>query len=70
MKFLLFVGMLILGAAAVPQIIFLFFLQTDKLEFPAGAATEIVIQFIALIVVIFGFIGISSWIRKQEDVFY
>jgi len=68
-KFLLFVTMLVLGATSVPQILFLLFLQNDISDMPKGAILDIVVHFIVFIVVVFGFIGISIWVRKQNEVF-
>ena len=68
-KFLLFVTMLVLGATSVPQILFLLFLQNDISDMPRGAILDIVVHFIVFIVVVFGFIGISIWVRKQDEVF-
>ena len=69
-KFILFVMVLIFGTTTVPQILFLLFFQSGLSEPPSGALVDIFIHLAALMVTIFGFIGISSWIKKQEDVFY
>ena len=69
-KFVLFVMMLLFGATAIPQIFFLLFFQSGLSELPSGAIVDIFIHLAVFIFTVFGFIGISSWIRKQEDVFY
>ena len=69
-KFLLFVAMLFLGATSIPRLMFLLFLPNSGSEFPPSVITDIVVSFGAFIVVSAGFVVISNWIRKQEDVFY
>ena len=69
MKFILFMAMLFFGATSVPRIMFLLFLPGTGAELPEAVVKDVLTSFAIFILVSAGFIGISIWLRKQEDAF-
>jgi len=68
-KFILFVAVLLFGATAIPRMFFLLFLLVTGGEIPVVVVREVLTNFIFFIIALAGFIGISSWLRRQESVF-
>jgi hypothetical protein len=68
-KFLLFMAMLLFGATSIPRLIFLLFLFATGGEMPMTVVKEVITGFIYFVIATVGFIGISSWLRKREDVY-
>ena len=69
MKFIFFVAMLLFGALSIPRMIFLLFLLVTGADIPGMIAREVLTGFVFFVIATAGFIGISSWLRRQEDVF-
>jgi hypothetical protein len=68
-KFILFVAMIFFGAITIPRMLFLLFLPATGGEMPVGVVKEVLTGFVFFILASVGFLGISSWLRKQENVF-
>lgn len=67
-KFIFFMAMLLFGVMSIPRMMFLFFLLVTGSEMP-GTAGEVLTGFVCFVIATVGFVGVSGWLRRREDIY-